>query len=372
LNLEQLQQIQNECKISPVDEEKRKKYIDMIGELFFTKEDFKANTKSKRILSREVLSLILNGIEIDNAVDCYEYLEGLKKEKFEQEWKIIKECNEIKENKNNHGLMFLSGLLYSALVSQGEIKHYLGNIIGMMMELVGGKNVSVSEEAYQTIVKEYFVSEISKKTQFPDWELVHANPYHIESFCIKTMKCISNREELPALSKWLETGKEFADKKIEILKIEEKIPKSRIHDLESILGHYSSVEKQLRSLVYENDEKEKEIEKKNKEIKELYQVNVELKGEIASQNVEIINCKEKMFELQKNVEELMGRINGDESRKKRDDEAMLKEVARKLSPIYRDFRETEGEPVDVELGEMYRKIIQKIFKILSNNQIEVN
>lgn len=76
-------------------------------------------------------------------------------------------------------------------------------------------------------------------------------------------------------------------------------------------------------------------------------------------------------ELQNQINELIARINADEDRHKRDEEGVLRELSIKLRPIYEDFNETVDDPIDVEMGEMYRKIIQKMFKILANNNIRL-
>lgn len=326
------------------------------------------------IVTAEVVSIIVKGMDIDRGANFADYLEGVSQKDLINIWKSIKKSVEIKIAKNGNGIKFLSCLFYLAMIKVGMMGTQLGNILAYLTTLISEDNTQTPLEIYGPIVKDYIFCELPDNYEFPKWEDIKAADTIKKSFSEKMLEAISSDREGKLnfrLKMWLSSGVKFADDAIARKELEEKIPKSQISELNKIADHYLSVERQLRDAIYKIDYLEKEKES--------------LLDQISCLNEEKTVFQEEIRGLKTNIEAIQGELQTAleevETRKKINDtadalndkekEAIRREVASDLKTEYLDFMDSVGDPMDDVLGEIYREKIKNIFRILGKKGIKV-
>ena len=69
------------------------------------------------------------------------------------------------------------------------------------------------------------------------------------------------------------------------------------------------------------------------------------------------------------IEEYKQTLHAFEALKRHDEAAFLEDIAHTLRPYYEDLKASESDPVDAELGAMYRETLKSVFKALQRKGI---
>ena len=102
----------------------------------------------------------------------------------------------------------------------------------------------------------------------------------------------------------------------------------------------------------------------NKEKAELEKAIKDLHGDMDEKNKDLDKAEKEIGE-RKALNEAFDAL------KKNDEGALLRDIANDLKAEYRDFIDSENDTMDVQLGEIYREKIKNIFKILEKKGVKV-
>ena len=166
-------------------------------------------------------------------------------------------------------------------------------------------------------------------------------------------------------------GVRFAENLIEKEAIEERIPKSKIEDLLAIVDHYKSVEKQVREDVYEIAKRDVAIRELQDEISELNAEKKRLQEEIASLQGSIEEQKKNLKKASEEIDERKIINDAFAALKRNDEQGLLMDIAQDLKVTYKQLKRSENKEMDVELGEIYREMLKKVFKLLDKKGIRM-
>ena len=360
MEIKDVEKALTEALQAPENTDLQAKYCDAVAE--YLKEN-----KS----SDEILSIVIRGIDIDRAANYYDYLESASWNDLQSLMKQIRQSKEIKESKDDHAIKFLAGMLSMALMKAGNMENQCGNIITMIVAVITSEKKPLSVEIYGPILQDYVVEDLNPKVVFPQWKSIKAS----EDVCQQFSEILLNAtncehvENYKSIRQWANRGLLYAEEKIKKRKIEEKIPKSRISDLTAIVEHYKAVEKQLRDSVYEIAKMQDEITGLQQQIGALQGEKRDLEGQIRAL-AEKVNAKQQQLDkAEKEVGERAAINEAFGALKKNDESAMLQDIANELKAEYQDFIASVSDPMDEDLGEIYREKLKNIFKILSKKGI---
>ena len=139
----------------------------------------------------------------------------------------------------------------------------------------------------------------------------------------------------------------------------------------AIVEHYKAVEKQVRDGVYEAARLEGVIKGLQDDIDKLNGEKKNLQSEISSLKNSI---EDQRKDLEKAAEEIDKRkkINdGFTALKKKDEEGILNDIAEDLKLTYKHMKGSENTEMSIELGDIYREMIKRVFKILDKKGIRM-
>ena len=143
----------------PENDSMKVKYADSITE-------YLKNHKS----SDELITIVVNGVDIDRAANYFDYLEGVSKNDLQSVWKQVRENKEILLNKNNNGLKFVAGLLGLSFMNVGNMEIQRGNILSKLVSMVDDDKKPISSRIYEPIILDYFVNDIAEIKNYPRWD----------------------------------------------------------------------------------------------------------------------------------------------------------------------------------------------------------
>jgi hypothetical protein len=321
----------------------------------------------------EIISVVIRNVDVDKGANFFDELESLPVSALQSVVKKIKGNDDLTKH-NANSLKFLCGMTYMCLLKSGNMDSVTGTVFLMLAENIK-KNVKEKNEVYPSVLEDYLIEEIKTGVDLPDWSKLKISAEAIKIISEELLKITGKNDKYErnlSFKTWLNNGRSFADAEIERLRIEEKLPKSRIKDLRSITDHYEEVEKNFKKAIYENDRLEKKVERQSKEILNLNGRKNELEYEISELKKEILQKKELIHNTEAEIEEAKTLNKALNSLKKNDEEAMLKEIADALRTEYIDYIDSKDDPMDLELGEIYKEKIKNIFKILENNGVKVD
>ncbi|MCQ2495991.1 MAG: hypothetical protein MJ131_05310 [Lachnospiraceae bacterium] len=323
----------------------------------------------------EIISVIINGIDIDRASALFDYFESAQKSDIQDCWKKIKKNTVFKDNKKNASVKLLVGMIYMTLIKNENVIVICPGVFRSFINLINDDKKPIIASVYGPILVDYCFSELQKQyNKFPEWEDLKIAPQIVNSFIEIAIDIINKNDTLKDyydLNKWLNKGKKIAADAIERERIEEQIPKSKIDDIKSILEHYTKVEKQFRDGVYREDKLQKDIVELNLQIEELNRQKNDLERQICELNGNMQEQQKSLVEAGKEIEERKAINDAFDALKKNDEGALLKDIANELKAEYRDFKASEADDMDIQLGEIYRVKIENIFKILDKKGIKV-
>ena len=231
----------------------------------------------------------------------------------------------------------------------------------------------ISIKSYGAVVLDFFVDEIASVQNYPKWESFNNSGRINKSFAEMIMEITGGEHEgkYKNIRQWASNGIKLAEEQIERERIEAKIPKSMVSDLQAIVDHYKSVEKQVRDEVYDMARMEKEIERLRNDISKLNSEKQDLESKITSLNNDVDTHKKEIIERDKEIEERKKINDAADALKKNDEEGMLRDIANELKAEYRDIVDSENDEMDIQLGEIYKEKLRNIFKILEKKGIKM-
>ena len=361
MEIKDLETILTETLEKPEDGELKARYSDAISE-------FLKDNKS----SNDVVSIVIRGVDIDRAVNYFDYIEAAQGNEIPSIWKQIRESKELEENKGCDGIKFLAGLLSSAFMKDSKLTAYQGNVIGKMVSMITDEKKPISTKSYSPVVLDYFVDEVISETTYPKWETFKLDGMTSKAFAEIILEVTaSDEDKYRSIRQWGTNGLHLAEDLIEKERIEARIPKSRASDLREIYEHYEAVEKQLRDEVYTVAHLEKKINGLQDEIEKLESEKSDLQGEITTLEGSIEEQKNSLRKAEQEIDERKSINDAFSAVKKNDEEGMLNDIAGELKTVYGQIRSIETKEMTAELGEMYRVLIGKVFNTLNKKGIRM-
>ena len=360
MNINEIRSLLDDVLNNPNDEVLKKKYNDGLSAYFSTQKEYK-----------EILPVVVKGIDIDKASHYFESVKNISKIEIQSVWKNIRESKEIIENKYNNGLKFVCYSLVYAVKKYGLLHNYLGVLISKLVSMIESDKRPIKETDYKCIIHDCFISNVKDVSLFPDWEKLKIQGNDCKVFNEILISLTSNQrdEELITIKNWATLGIRHADKLIEKELIEAQIPKSKILELQAILDHYKVVEKQVSDNVYKLADRDKEVSNLKSEVESLLNKIQSLEKTINVKELEIQKFKDEISEKNKEITERKRINDAADALKKNDEEGLLKDIANELKAEYGDFIDSENDEMDITLGEIYREKIRNIFKILDKKGI---
>lgn len=131
------------------------------------------------------------------------------------------------------------------------------------------------------------------------------------------------------------------------------------------------MKKQLRDSVYREEKLAQDIEKLNEQITALMHQKADLEHQIKELNGNVEQQQKILAEAGKEIEERKAINDAFDALKKNDEVAIFKDIANDLKAEYRDFKDSEADDMDIQLGEIYREKLLNIFRILEKKGIKV-
>ena len=142
-------------------------------------------------------------------------------------------------------------------------------------------------------------------------------------------------------------------------------------ELIALANHYSVVEKKLKDSVYEISRLEKIISHQKNELEAIEIEKVSLLNEIESLKTDINNQKKNLEDAKNEIAERKSINDAFTAIKKNDEQGILNDIAEELKVIYGQIKRSETAEMSIELGEIYREMIKKVFKQLDNKGIRM-
>ena len=362
MEIKEVEVVLTEALGKPEDDGLRAKYADVIS-------GYLKDHKS----SDELVTIVVKGINLDRASNYFDYLEGVSKNDIQSVWKQVRENKEIPFNKDNNGLKFISGLLGLSFMNVGNMESQGGNIISKLVSMVNDDKKIVASGTYGPIILDYFVNDILTVKNYPKWETFRQSGEVLKRFAELILQVTSGEQEekYKSIRRWASSGVRLAESQIEKEKIEAKIPKSRIDDLLSIVEHYKTVEKQVRDGVYEAARLEGVINGLQDEIDKLNGEKRSLQSDIDSLKNSIEDQKKDLKKAAEEIDERKSINDAFTALKKKDEEGILNDIAEDLKLTYKQMKGSESTEMSIELGEIYREMIKRVFKTLDKKGIRM-
>lgn len=360
MEIQEIKKIFEEALRAPQNTELQGKYGDAIAKYLKEKKS-----------TDEILTIVISGIDIDRAANYFDFLQDVSKNDLQIIMKQVRQNKQVKEGIDDHVLKFLSGMLSQAFMKAGNMESQCGNIMTLLMTSLASEKKPVSSKIYAPIFLDYIVEDLYTLKALPKWETIKASEEIYKHFAeiIVDITEDANDEKYKSIRTWASWGIRYADDLIKKKKIEAKIPKSRVSDLQELANHYRDVEKQLRNGVYEAAKLEDTIEELHKQIESMVDEKRKLEGQIRELNAEIAKKQDALDKANKEVDERKSINDAFGALKKNDESALLSNIADELKSIYSDFKDTASEDMDVELGEIYRDHLKNVFKKLADKGI---
>ncbi len=357
----QIKELMEKASRNPDDFNAIKEYADAIYD-FLDKEES----------TDDILTIIIQGIDIDRAANYYDYLTDLDNKEASSEWKKIKRNNEIKKNGRN-ALKFITGILTRCFLQEGALVGLTGDIIAFLVDMIDSETKKIVVKTYSPVINTYFLEDIGADIELPKWETIKTPYDKLKRFAEVIIESISEEDLLiyMPIKQWAKIGIGFCDEMKEKQAIEDRIPASKISDLNEIIEHYKNVEKLVRKDQYDIAYLNKEISGLKQTIQALESEKMVLNNRLDTLNYKLENSQKELKKSEDEVAERKAINDAFDALKDNDIESLYKDIASALKSEYMDFIETESDQMDEELGEIYREKIKNIFKILDNKGIKV-
>lgn len=360
---EQLDELMRCIHEKPDNQDYIEKYCSMIENNLKTKEQ-----------EQVVLSAIVKGIELGTGEIYLSYLQELNIAGLRAALKSMKNNEAVKENLNGNGLKLISHIFCQSILNTEKLANMRKDYLLFQLEMIENSKNILEEEAYNSVLVNYFVKKFPESFTFPEWNSLKLPLDESRQFIDSILKAVEKAEKIKSVfsvERWMKQSQKRVLDDLYTEKIEGKLPESKLDDIRMLLEHYTDVELQLKNFAYEIDRLEQEKDRLNGEITNLNGVNNELKFKIYSMENEMKKLQEQLEAAKAETAEHQKINDAFAALKKNDEEAIFKDIADELKAEYEDFMESVDDDVDIVLGEIYREKIRSIFKILKRKGIEV-
>ncbi len=156
--------------------EDNKKYKLFIEDYIMLLDEMKINT--------DTANLAIEAVSIDQGINFLETFIALDKKKAVEAWKIIKNCEGFRNNKDNDALKLMCSFATSGLDKEKNTESNLGNILSAVISLIKVSKIDdVSPEIFK-IIKEYIWEMLPSNPNFGEWEKIKMTPDRIQFFCV--------------------------------------------------------------------------------------------------------------------------------------------------------------------------------------------
>ena len=321
-----------------------------------------------------LISVIVRGFDIDEAVNLFDYIRSLtNKNDIQSIWKLMRENKTLSETNANNGLKLLLSLLGISISKSGNFESIRGSIISKIVSMIDDSKNPISKDSYTNSIRKYFIDGILSSCNEISWKSFNLSGNDAKRLSEIILEAIDSNEDekYHSVLLWAKNGSRYADELLDKERIESRIPKSRSAELQILVEHYKDVEKQLRDEIYKIDELEKKIVSLQNENSRLEIEKSELKKEIAALNGDLDDNRKVIEQKEKEIDERKKINDAADALKKNDEAGLLRDIANDLKAQYSDFKDSEGDVMDEQLGEIYREKIRNIFKILEKKGIRM-
>lgn len=362
MELSDIKKILEETTKNSENDELIKKYTELISAYL-----------SENKLNDELVSLVVNRIDIDRASNLFDYLESLTQKDVQNAWKQIRDNKTVAENVDNNGLKLIAGLLSLAVMKVGNIECLTETIITKLTSMIEDEKKPITKESYSSVLSDFFVEDIVSLDELPNWDALKLPGNVNKRFALALSQIVEEKTDAKymIIRRWASSGVRYANEQIEKEVIEAKIPKSKISDLQALVDHYTKVEMQLKESVYEIAKLEKDIKGLQDEIGQLNLEKRSLEREIIDLKGNVVEHQEMIKEKEIEIAERKKFNEAADALKKNDEEGLLRDIANELKAEFSDFKDSENDAMDEQLGEIYREKLRNIFKILAKKGIRM-
>jgi len=367
MNKSELKSIQNICRKSKENVNNKIKYSSAVS-TYMKSED----------IDSDFISLILDGIFIDQGVNFVENFMDLDTSKRITVWNTLKNNNEIIEGKN--GFCLLCGLFASSLYEKR-----LEDLAAPIMTAFANNgatllNIKDGNQIVDVTLKDFFIDALPLDITYPKWRTYKITSKTAEEI-IGILECYVQAEqkrlkgkktpELEHLKAWIVQGKRNKKRLIEDEKIAEITCDSRFTELQELASYYKDLENQYNDIVVKLWKASESIETLESKLAKST-VRITESKRIISKYEEKIKKQEEQLKHYTNALSESEDLNKSFGTVKKDSEqAMLKDIANALHNIYEDYSVTKYETMDEELGEIYRDHLTSMFRILNEKGVVI-
>lgn len=324
--------------------------------------------------SDELVSVIIKGVKLDGGVNFLDYIDTVTEKELSEIWKKLSSSRAIKNDKSRNSLIILMQLLYCVVIDAKRYEKYIGKTLELIIRKISDKKNGYAESICSIVFIEYFVNQIVRYEQLPDWCTLSVDAdlvYTATNTFLSFLHVSTNDTQMCIVYNWLKKGNEYALERIRVHEIEKKIPTSKIAELEKIINHYEEVETQVRKQAYDIDSLNRRIEELNDSIRMANKNMSILKKEKAILEINLKNEKEENAKNKAEIERLRVLSVAQINDKADSIQSLLNEIGRSLKAEYEDYYLTKNKEMNEMLGEIYRGKLDNIAKILKRKGIKV-
>lgn len=332
----------------------------------------------KKKICTETIKIAINGIDFDQGVNFVDTFLSLDKKNVQDSWKLIRESDNFKDNKDNKALKLVCALAASALCGEGNASLITGNILTGLVVLLRNSKKNKLEDEEKKIIKEFVFDSLTKDTKLPEWKSLKMTPESALLFCeiIENVVALNDNQSneevvVKNIVSWIKDIKNQAEEAKELKDREKNKPTKKSDVLQELADHYRKLETELDKYIAENVSLTLEKKKLNEKIYEIEDEKSDLKKQVESLNHEINDLNNKIIQANQEVEERKRLNDAQVQYREASEVSLLQDIARALKAEYGDYIETKDAPMNTMLGEIYREKLKQVFKILDQNGIKV-
>lgn len=314
--------------------------------------------------------------------------------------KLLKCRTFVKNEKSNGFKMCLSLLAYELNYCPDNIE-IIGMLIKGCVATYKKKGGSISKDNAK-IIEKYFVLVLTPQSKLPNWNTICIKPIIINEFCnyiITTCSAITGNKSADKAKKavaWLKsalpssTGDILPQKTTTVVSnASEKNPEAinnpnqqkntaAVDSLFGIAAQLRDLFAQLYSFAEESEKAKRanaSLIAENKEV--VKKLNTaedtisQLQEQLTTKEAELTSHKTQMSELSSEIERLKTVISVYSEDKQSSMDGQLNAIASKLKTEYSEFKDALDLEMTVEIGEILRDQLMRVFKILSKAGIDI-
>ena len=337
--------------------------------------------KDKPDITTEFLSVVIEGVPVDQCANFFDFLQECDKGKVQEICSLIRKNQAFKLNQDGIAYQFLCATMGFLITAPAAVQSMWTLVIGMLPVKVSvNTNSETKLEHYDLFFKESVIELIMKGVVFPEWSSIKTTGdiitrfvklvnQIIDSECIAKDKSCANA--VFELKHWLLNGEKNARERKITQEVKEKDQPSKAEELFKLAEHYKRLEedyaknlKELSALRMKMTDFQTYIDKIESENHRLEADNVEKEKTVEQLKDKLDTKAEKLDESKKLSKSL-------DVYRRESEQALLIDIANALKNSYIDFKESENEEMDIEMGEMYKVILRNVFKTLESKKIKM-